>query len=231
MIEEQAHCPLPVGPILLAFGHDAGSRAAVRRSRQAGRHSRATGVMLAFALALMASTAQAASADDYRLRSFEVGGDFELTNQHGGRTRLGDLRGKVILLFFGFTNCADVCPTIMVEMRNVLRSLEARADSLRVVFISIDPERDNSEHLKKYVSYFHEDIIGLTGSEEELARVADMFDARFAAQPHEAGEAYAVDHSSFVFLLDQDGSVRYVFPYGTGAEVLTDGVTALLASR
>jgi protein SCO1/2 len=214
---------------MIAHRSNAGSHVGVPRRRAETRRWLAIGVLLT--ITLLASTARAGSVEDYRLRAFKVGSDFVLTNQDGGRTRLRDFKGKVVLLFFGFTNCPDVCPTTLFEMGNVLKSLQARADALRVVFVSIDPERDTPEHLKKYVSSFHDDIIGLTGSEEELIKVAKVFDTRFAKQPHQSGETYAVDHSSFVFLLDQDGAVRYVFPHDIGSEVLVDGVNALVTSK
>jgi protein SCO1/2 len=174
---------------------------------------------------------RASSVEDYLLRGFKVGGDFVLTNQLGNETRLSDLRGKVVLVFFGFTNCPDVCPTTMVDMSTVLNGLGERAKTVRVVFISVDPIRDTPEHLKNYIPFFHKDIIGLTGSEDEIAAVAEKFDSQYRRQPLGEGDVYSVEHSSFVFLLDQEGLVRYVFPYTIGPATIIDGVSALLAQQ
>ena len=177
------------------------------------------------------AASHAASIEDYRLHNFEVGGDFVLTDQFGVRTSLADFSGKVVVLFFGFTNCPDVCPTTMVDMTSVLKSLGERSASVRVVFITVDPERDTQEQLKTYLGYFHAAIIGLTGTEEEIAEAANGFDTRFRRQSADDEGYYSVDHTSFIYILDPKGETRYVIPYNIGAERILEGVLSLLGTK
>ncbi len=172
-----------------------------------------------------------ASIDNFLLRNFEIVGDFTLTNQFDGKTSLEDLGGKVVLLSFGFTNCPDVCPTTMADMGKVLRSLGDKAESVEVVFITVDPDRDTAERLKNYLVKFHETIIGLTGSVKEITQVANRYSSRFRKEEATVGTAYSVGHTSFVYILNQEGKVRYVLPYDVGPKMLLEGVNSLLEGK
>ena len=169
-----------------------------------------------------------ASINNFLLRNFEIGGDFTLTNQLGGKTSLRDLKGQVVLLSFGYTNCPDVCPTTLADMGKVLRSLGDRAKSVGVVFITVDPDRDTPERLKSYLANFHETMIGLTGSVDELTEVANRYSSRFRKEEPGVGAGYSVGHTSFVFILNQEGKARYVLPYDVGSKMLLEGVKSLL---
>lgn len=178
-----------------------------------------------------APVAYSASIDDFRLRNFKIGGDFVLTNQFGGKTRLSDLKGKVVLLSFGYTNCPDVCPTTLADMGRVLRSLGNRAKLVGVVFITVDPARDTMERLKSYLAAFHKTMIGLTGTVEELTKVANRYSSLFKKEEPKPGAGYSVGHTSFVFILDREGKARYVLPYNIGSKMLFEGVKSLLDGK
>lgn len=182
-------------------------------------------------LILSAGLAHATSIDDFELRNFQIGGDFNLVNQFGERTQLSALQGNVVLLSFGFTHCPDICPTTLVDMKGAMASLGDAAQSAKVVFITVDPARDTAERLKSYLAFFDKDFIGLTGSEQEIADVAGRFQTTYEKQEPDENGQYSVDHSSYVFVIDQAGKTRYVVPYTIGAATIAEGVTALLGEQ
>lgn len=169
-----------------------------------------------------------ATIDHFLLGNYKIGGDFTLTNQFGRRTSLSDLSGKVVLLSFGYSNCPDICPTTLAEMGKVLRSLGNKENSVRVVFITVDPDRDTPERMTSYLANFHETMIGLTGSVKELTEVANRYSSRFRKEEPGPGTGYTVGHTTFVFILDQKGKARYVLPYDASSELLLNGVMNLL---
>jgi protein SCO1/2 len=145
-----------------------------------------------------------------RTQPSAVGGAFSLVDQDGRRVTDADFRGKPFLVFFGFTHCPDVCPTALFELSEVLRRLGPDADKTAVLFITVDPERDTPEKLKEYVSNFHPRIVGLTGSAAEIAGVEKVYRVYAKKVPLE-GDAYTMDHSAVVYLMDKDG--RFVAPF------------------
>jgi len=184
-----------------------------------------------FTICLVSMPAYAGSVDNFALRNSDVGGAFTLTNQFGETTSLADLGGRVVVLTFGFTNCPDICPTTLVDLRTMLAALGDKADEVTVVFVTVDPARDTPPQLRQYLAHFSDAIIGLTGSEAEIAAVAARYDIRYAKQEPDDGGYYAVDHSSFVYLLDGEGRARHVIPYAPGSTLILEGVEALLAER
>jgi protein SCO1/2 len=139
------------------------------------------------------------------------GRGFELTDHTGRRRTLADFRGKVVLLFFGFTNCPDVCPTAMAEMALVVNRLGSNGKRVQVLFVTVDPERDTADVLAKYVPAFHPSFLGLRGSVDETARLAREFKIYFSLNKDEPGadaKHYTVDHSSPIFIYDPDGKLR-----------------------
>ncbi len=146
---------------------------------------------------------------------FSIGGEFDLLDHNGGRTRLSDLAGDPVLLFFGYTHCPDICPSALADMRLVVGSLGTDADRVRVVFISVDPERDTPEKLREYVTHFGSGFIGLTGSAEEIDNVTRLYGAIYEIRLHDKGEDYPVGHSAFTYLIGPDGGLEALFPYGT----------------
>ena len=133
-----------------------------------------------------------------------IGGPFSLTDQNGRTVTEQDLKGKPFLVFFGFTNCPDFCPTTMFEISEVLKKLGPAADRTRALFITVDPERDTPAALKDYVSSFDPRIIALTGEPEAIAAVAKAYRAYYRKVPLKDG-GYTMDHLVLVYLMDKDG--------------------------
>ncbi|HEY8597546.1 MAG TPA: SCO family protein [Thermomicrobiales bacterium] len=154
--------------------------------------------------------------------------DFTLTSQTGTPVALHELRGKAVLLFFGFTNCPNICPTTLSEFRSVKRGLGADAEKLAVVFVSVDPEQDTIERLRQYVGTFDPGFIGLRGDQATLAKIGPQYDLYYQRQPLGDG-TYTVDHTAISYLIDPSGKLRTIYPYGTPAAALTTDIRALLA--
>ncbi len=141
--------------------------------------------------------------------------DFQLTNQDGKKVKLSDFKGKYLLIFFGYTYCPDVCPTTMLRIKETLDELGDYKKYVKVLFISVDPERDTPEALKKFISFYDptgEYIEGLTGTPEEIKKVAKQFKAYYKKVPIENKEVgYLVDHSAYIYLIDPKGILRLIY--------------------
>lgn len=150
--------------------------------------------------------------------------DFELVRADGGRLRLSHLQGRIALLFFGFTACPDVCPTTLSDARRILEGLDDASDEVAYLFITVDPERDTPEVLGKYVAIFDPDILGLTGSAEELSQVWEDYGIFVEKTPlDDSGLGYTVTHTARVFVIDGEGRLRLSYAFGTPYEdILAD---------
>ncbi|WP_293936047.1 SCO family protein [Iodobacter sp.] len=156
-----------------------------------------------------------------------LGGDFTLID-HKGKTRtLADFKGKVVVMFFGYTHCPDVCPTTMIELKNAMQQLGSKADQVQVLFVSVDPERDTQQVLNQYVPVFDSRFLGLTGNTTQLAEVAGRYKIIYQKQMSSSGD-YTVDHSAGSYLLDKSGKPRVMVSYGAGASVFAHDLTLLL---
>lgn len=133
----------------------------------------------------------------------QFGGPFELTAADGARFASSRLAGRPYAIFFGFTQCPDICPTTLLDMTNHLRDLGAKAERMNVVFVSVDPERDTPEHMRAYLASFDKRIIGLTGTPKEIAAVARAFRIIYEKVPTTSG--YTLNHSASVLLIDSAG--------------------------
>jgi cytochrome oxidase Cu insertion factor (SCO1/SenC/PrrC family) len=154
-----------------------------------------------------------------------VGGPFTLTNQDGKRVTDQDFRGKYMLIFFGFTYCPDVCPSELQVMSAALDEMGVEGDKIQPVFITIDPVRDTPEAMKLYVSNFHPRMVGLTGSEADIAAVARAYRVYYAkAKGSENSPDYLMDHSTILYLMGPDGKFVKHFTYGTDVKVLVEGL-------
>jgi len=153
--------------------------------------------------------------------------DFRLTDHNGKSRTLADFRGKVTVLFFGYTHCPDVCPTTLADMAQVMRMLDKDAARVQVLFVTVDPERDTPEMLKQYAPAFDPSFLSLYGDAQATRGVADAFDIRYEKQPTTSG--YSVDHSAGSYLIDPKGRVRLLAPYGQRAEWLAEDIRLLLA--
>lgn len=156
-------------------------------------------------------------------------GDFTLTSQTGDPLSLSDLRGKAVLLFFGYTNCPDVCPTTLSEFKQVKRELGDAADRVAFVFASVDGERDTPERLAAYVGAFDPDFIGLTGDEATLREIGRDYGLFFQRSSYDDTQAdYLVDHTASSFVVGPEGRLRIVYPYATDPAIIAEGIVALL---
>lgn len=155
--------------------------------------------------------------------------DFQLTDHHGKPRTLADFRGKVAVLFFGYTHCPDICPTTLADLAQVKRKLGQDADRLQVLFVTLDPERDTRELLAQYVPAFDPDFLGLYGDLQATAQAGKAFGVTFEKQKTSSG--YNLDHSTGAFLVGPDGKVRLRAPYGQRTEWMVDDIRLLLAMQ
>lgn len=144
-----------------------------------------------------------------------VGGDFTLTDSRGRRRSLSDFRGRIVVLYFGFTACPDVCPTDMLEIGKAVTSLKKDSRAVQPLFVTLDPARDKPAVIAEYVKNFHPSFVGLTGSEEEVRRVASAYKVYYERVPVEGAFGYTIDHASFTFLIDRKGQYVGFIPPGT----------------
>jgi protein SCO1/2 len=180
-------------------------------------------------LLLLALAASAEQAPSLRAGVFEpprAAPEFSLRGSDGAELKLGRFRGKVVVLGFGFSSCTDVCPTTLSVLAQARRQLGAEADGLQVVYITVDPERDDAERLRTYLAGFDPTFVGGTGSAEQLAAVRQEYG--IAATRRESEASYAFSHSSYTYLIDREGKLRALMPYGHGPDDYVHDVRILL---
>jgi protein SCO1/2 len=148
----------------------------------------------------------------------DVGGEFELRDARGRKRRLADFRGKLVLLYFGFTTCPDICPTDLREIGVAVKRLGAKGRQVQPVFVTLDPARDTPGILAEYVRNFHPRFVALTGSEAEVREVARAYKVYFEKVDLPRGLGYTIDHAAFTFLLDRQGKYVGLIPPGTPAD-------------
>lgn len=151
-----------------------------------------------------------------------------LTDQDGQPRTLGDFKGKVIVVFFGYTQCPDVCPTTLAEVAEVKRALGADGDKVQGVFVTVDPERDTQALLKAYLQSFDPSFVALRGSLEQTQAAAKEFKVYYAKVEGKTEGSYTMDHTAASFLFDKQGRVRVFSRYGSGAEALAHDIRLLL---
>lgn len=158
-----------------------------------------------------------------------IGGPFALVDQNGRTRTERDFLGKLLLVYFGFTSCPDICPTELLTIATTLDRLGPAAAGVQPLFITLDPERDTPDHLREYVSAFHPRLLGLTGSAEQIRKVAEAYRVYYAKVPI-AGDSYTIDHMGFVYLMGADGRYLGFLPPGTPAEKMVAVVRPHLAT-
>lgn len=160
------------------------------------------------------------------------GGEFTLDSVQGS-VDLGDLRGKVVMLFFGYTSCPDVCPLSLAKIGACLSSLDAgQARQVEALFVTLDPERDTAERMHRYANFFHPDIIGLTGAKSTIDEVTARYGVAYERKPSpESALGYSIAHPDTILLLDGDGALAGRVGGGEGREALRGKVLELLARR
>jgi protein SCO1 len=146
---------------------------------------------------------------------YPVAPEIELTRENGSSFRLSETRGKVVMLFFGYISCPDVCPTTLAEFKQSFEQLGDKADQVQVLFVTVDPQRDTSERVQEYVDHFNPKFIGLSGSETELAKVWNEYGVFREIVKGTSAAGYLVNHTARVPLIDQRGNLRGSFGFDT----------------
>ena len=165
------------------------------------------------------------------LSTVDWGKDFSLTDHHGQPRRLADFRGKAVVLFFGYTQCPDVCPTTLSTMRDTMTLLGDDARRVQVLFVTVDPARDTPALLAQYVPAFHPSFLGLYADEKGTAALAKEFKVFYAKQPGSTPGSYSIDHSTGSYAFDAQGKLRLLLRHGeTPANIAAD-LKLLLAGK
>lgn len=177
----------------------------------------------------------ACSPDKPQFRAIDITGaeyarDFQLTDHNGQPRSIKDFAGKVVVVFFGFTQCPDVCPTALAELAEVKRTLGKDGDLLQGIFVTVDPERDTPEVLKGYMANFDPGFLALRGTPEQLAAMAKDFKVYYKKVDGKTPTSYTMDHSAGSFVYDTQGRIRLYTRYGSGAQALADDIRLLLKS-
>ncbi len=158
-----------------------------------------------------------------------VGGPFTLTDQYGSARSLADFRGKLVLLYFGYTFCPDVCPTDLLAIGRLIHALGREGETVQPVFVTLDPERDTQAILGNYATAFHPRFVALRGSEQETRRIATAYKVYYEKVTPPGSGTYVIDHTAFIFLLDREGRYVAFFPPGTTVERMAVMVREALA--
>lgn len=159
------------------------------------------------------------------------GKDFNLTDHHGQPRRLSDFKGKAVVLFFGYTQCPDVCPTTLTSMRDALGLLGQDASRVQVLFATLDPARDTTQLLAQYVPMFHPSFIGLRGDEATIAALARDFKVFYARQAGTTTGSYSIDHSTGSYAFDPQGRLRLLIRHGETPDNVAADLKLLLAGK
>jgi protein SCO1/2 len=154
---------------------------------------------------------------------------FSLMDPTGKPRTLADYKGKVVLVFFGYTQCPDVCPTTMAEMASVMQKLGPQADQVQVLFITLDPERDTPSLLASYVPAFDKRFVGLYGTPEQTEKVARDFKVFYSKVPGKEPGSYTIDHTAGSYVFDRDGRLRLFIRHGGGADPIVHDIRQLLS--
>lgn len=197
--------------------------------------NRAVAFVLAFLLLVSASSVVAAAAvakDEWKGGLFEPARpapDFELQGSNGAPVKMSQFRGKVVALAFGFTYCPRICPVTLANLTQVYGQLGAAAADLQVVFVSVDPERDSPSRMREFLSFFNPTFVGATGTADQLDAVRQAYGIMATrAQSQNKKLGYEVHHSSFIYLIDRQGNLRLLIPFGKPSSDIANDVKLLL---
>ena len=175
----------------------------------------------------------ACSPEQPQFKSIDITGanyaqGFTLTDQNSQTRSLSDFKGKVVVVFFGYTQCPDVCPTSLTELTEVKRLLGANGDKLQGVFVTVDPERDTADLLKAYMANFDASFVAFVPTQDELVKVAKDFKIYYKKVDGKTPTSYTMDHSAGSYVFDTQGRVRLYSRYGSGAQALAQDIQLLL---
>jgi protein SCO1/2 len=158
----------------------------------------------------------------------DFGRDFALTDHTGEPRALAHFRGRVVVMFFGFTHCPDACPTTLAELAAAVKKLGADGDKVQVLLVTVDPERDTPQVLSQYVTAFDPRFLALRGTAEETARVAKEFKIIYQKIAGARRDSYTMDHSAGTYIFDTQGRLRLYVSYGQGSQVFAHDIALLL---
>ncbi|MDZ4253663.1 MAG: SCO family protein [Sulfuritalea sp.] len=187
-------------------------------------------LLLCLAL-LLSACSPPAQFNATELRGIDWGKDFALTDHQGKPRRLGDFQGQAVVLFFGYTQCPDVCPTTMGNMRELMTALGPDAERVQVLFVTIDPERDTAQLLAQYVPAFHPSFLGLFGNAAATAAVAKEFKIFYHKQPGTTPSTYSMDHTAGSYVFDPRGRLRLYLRHGETPQHMAQDLKRLLAGE
>jgi len=154
--------------------------------------------------------------------------EIELTKSNGETFRLSDQKGKIVLLFFGYTACPDVCPTTLAELKQVMDKLGDKTRLIQVVFVSVDPERDTPDKIQEYVEHFNRQFVGLSGSSTDLQVIWDNYGVFREVVESESAFGYIINHTARTYLIDMDGNLRLSYGFQTPVEDIVSDLEILL---
>jgi protein SCO1/2 len=163
------------------------------------------------------------------LTGLDYARDFALQDHHGKPRTLADFKGKLVLMFFGYTQCPDVCPTTMAEMAQVMKQLGPQADQVQVLFVTVDPQRDTQALLAEYVPAFDPRFLGLYGNDAATAKVAKEFKVFYAKVEGSEPGTYTVDHTAGTYVFDRNGKIRLFIRNGQGVPAIVHDLKLLLS--
>lgn len=159
----------------------------------------------------------------------QIGGSFTLTDQNGVKRSDIDFRGKYMLVYFGYTFCPDICPTALSGITEALDMIGTKANKIQTIFITIDPERDTVEHLSEYMKNFHDSIVALTGSKEDISKIAKAYKVYAKkVKPEGTSASYLMDHTSIIYVMDYKGKFVAHFNHETPSENIAAGLNKFL---
>lgn len=188
-------------------------------------------LLLAVVAFLLAGCTPQKTFNATELTGIDWGRDFALTDHHGKLRRLADFRGRVVVLFFGYTQCPDVCPTNMGNMREVMARLGPDAERVQMLFMTIDPERDTRELLAQYVPAFHPSFLGLYADPATTLATAKEFKVFYQKQPGPSPSTYTVDHTAGSYAFDPQGRLRLYLRHGEAPDRIAEDLRKLLAGK
>ncbi|HRK90421.1 MAG TPA: SCO family protein [Anaerolineales bacterium] len=161
------------------------------------------------------------------IQSPETSHDFTLTGINGN-VSLSDYRGKLVLLYFGYTFCPDICPATLANVGQALNQIGSNADDVQTIMISLDPQRDTPEKLAEYTAHFHPSFIGVTGTQEQLDAVASLYGIFYQVNEGSDATGYLIDHTATLLVIDREGFLKLVFPFGVTVDEIADDLKYML---
>ena len=161
------------------------------------------------------------------IQSPEPSYDFTLTGANGD-VSLSDFRGKLVLVYFGYTFCPDICPATLANVGQALNQIGGKADEVQLIMVSLDPERDTPEKLAEYVGHFHPSFIGITGTHEEIDTVASLYGIFYQVNQGSDATKYLIDHTATLLVIDREGYLKLVFPFGVTSQEIADDLKYMI---